>query len=1142
MPDLAHLRARVEFDTRPLDAGAKNAGATIVNIGSTAKGTTAAVRELGAATDAVGASAGKTAEAVKGETSALREVTDASGAAGTGARALAKSTDEAARAAVQAGKAYGSLAAATNAYLFPKTAGQKAQAAELEAAAAAAVKLAAAEAEATKQAQALEEASRKAAKEAAEHATKAAKNWKQFGSAAGDVGHMLTVGVTLPLVALGAASVKSAMDMESLRMGLTTVTGSAAETERQLVRLKKISELPGLGFEEAVQGSIQLQAAGFKAEQAEKSIAAFGNALASAGKGKNELNAVILDLAQIQSAGKITGDEIREISRYVPQLREKIKEAFGTSDSEELQRMGVSSEEFVVKVTKALARLPPVGNSAKNAVETAADDIKQSLAKIGDAGLPVVATFTKGITPAIVGLADGFAKLPSPSQQALLIGGGILAGVAPALKGVEYLIESLAKANALSTSIGALRGGTAVATAATVAAETTAAGATAAAGGGGLLAGAGALISSPAFMIGGGVIGGYGLAAEMDRRQGKADPGVGATLAHLNPFRKDDPSLGAAISKDAARAALAQMGKTPRQAQQEKDREEAFARDTSKADAKAAKQLNLAGDAKFDFETFTLKAKLAAGDEETKAQREAAALVPQLLSRRKELLADAEALKPKIGENAEDALAYWRTQKDAAQLQEQAAELQRKAVAEVSANAKKAATAAKAHQREQFAFRDQARDNFVLAARAKSAGLGEGEDGDPNLKAIRENELLRPVLESKQQDLATQARALLATGKGDAETINEYGQLQADYWQTQIQKGNLATAAAKAEKALQKKAGEEAVKAFNAQMQIAKDQALARASEALPGQEARGLLSELAPVLKQQQGALLADLANYKVGSEDYWKAVGEVEKSKREVAKLEQNAAKEAAEQAKKAADDAKKAHRDRLQLMSAEIRLTELQLKNNPLLTERQRRNASNNMLAQQYVAAMRPERGESRQEKIARLTDAEQIKATIFENLKAQGGGRGNLLLAGRQLDQMAARAGGGGFARARLPEGPAFSKTAGLPPQGRRPEVPLDPRLPGYDPNDPYRPVTLPDGRRTTAYLAPHLSQGAAGGAQNRLADVRRMSQVAAAQAPGMLMVQVVVSDQSPAGIARAVAEALRQQRSNTGLVGAARINR
>lgn len=64
----------------------------------------------------------------------------------------------------------------------------------------------------------------------------------------------------------------------------------------------------------------------------------------------------------------------------------------------------------------------------------------------------------------------------------------------------------------------------------------------------------------------------------------------------------------------------------------------------------------------------------------------------------------------------------------------------------------------------------------------------------------------------------------------------------------------------------------------------------------------------------------------------------------------------------------------------------------------------------------------------------------------------------------------------------------------------------------------------------------------GGAQNRLADVRRMSQAAAAEAPGMVMVQVVVSDQSPAGIARAVAEALRQQRSNSGLVGAARIGR
>jgi hypothetical protein len=302
----------------------------------------------------------------------------------------------------------------------------------------------------------------------------------------------------------------------------------------------------------------------------------------------------------------------------------------------------------------------------------------------------------------------------------------------------------------------------------------------------------------------------------------------------------------------------------------------------------------------------------------------------------------------------------------------------------------------------------------VLAARAASAARGEGEDGDPNQRAIRENELMRPVLAGKQANLKAQAQALLASKKSDPETIKEFQQLEADYWQLEIQKGTLAAGAARAEKALQKKAGEEATKAFRARTQIARDQAAAKAAEALPGQEQRALLRELGPVLQEEQNALLADLANYKEGSADYWKAVGEIEKSKREQAKLEQNAAKEAANQQKKTAEEHRKASRERLQLMGAEIRLAELQLKNNPLLSERQRRAAANQLLARQYAEALQPQAGENRMERVNRLLEAEQIKGQVLDNFKAMGYGRLGQVYAVRQLDALARQAAGSGLA--------------------------------------------------------------------------------------------------------------------------------
>ena len=90
----------------------------------------------------------------------------------------------------------------------------------------------------------------------------ATAGFKKFGDQLSSIGNTLSVGVTLPVIALGAAVVNSAANMDSLKRGLIAVSGSAAEAERQFVGLKEVAKLPGLGLKEAVQGSINLQALG----------------------------------------------------------------------------------------------------------------------------------------------------------------------------------------------------------------------------------------------------------------------------------------------------------------------------------------------------------------------------------------------------------------------------------------------------------------------------------------------------------------------------------------------------------------------------------------------------------------------------------------------------------------------------------------------------------------------------------------------------------------------------------------------------------------------------------------------------------------------------------------------------------------
>jgi len=170
-----------------------------------------------------------------------------------------------------------------------------------------------------------------------------------------------------------ASSIAAAADMEALTMGLMAVSGSAAEASAQIERLALVAKIPGLGFREALQGSIALQAAGLSARLAEAALIGFGNALATVGKGKADLDGVMLALTQIAAKGKIMGQEINQIAERVPQIRQIMLAAFGTASGEQLEQLGIDAKMFIALVTQELLKLPMVTGGAKNAFENLGD-------------------------------------------------------------------------------------------------------------------------------------------------------------------------------------------------------------------------------------------------------------------------------------------------------------------------------------------------------------------------------------------------------------------------------------------------------------------------------------------------------------------------------------------------------------------------------------------------------------------------------------------------------------------------------------------------------------------------------------------------------------------------------------------------
>lgn len=272
---------------------------------------------------------------------------------------------------------------------------------------------------------------------------------KEFKS----IGSDLSQTVSLPIIAIGAGAVKAFGDLEALQKGLISVMGSAEAAGAEFTKLKEVAKLPGLGLEEAVKGSVNLQSAGFSADQAREALLQFGNALATVGKGKNELNLVVLALTQLQNKASGFGQDLRQLVEQLPQLRGALTNAFGTADSEAIAKLGVTGKQVVETLIGEFSKLPRVSGGIKNAFENLSDSTKIAFANLGEAlnkSLNIEGLLNK-ISNFVTNAANAFARL-SPETQRLIIG---LAGIAAAVGPILFAIGTLS--SGVSAGIGVVR-------------------------------------------------------------------------------------------------------------------------------------------------------------------------------------------------------------------------------------------------------------------------------------------------------------------------------------------------------------------------------------------------------------------------------------------------------------------------------------------------------------------------------------------------------------------------------------------------------------------------------------------------------------------------------------------------------------
>jgi tape measure domain-containing protein len=174
-------------------------------------------------------------------------------------------------------------------------------------------------------------------------------------------------------------------EREKMTLGMKSIMGSAEAAKKRLQELRELAESPGLSVGGVVSADVRLQSSGLNAQESAKAVEQFGNALALVGGGEAELKGVALALGQISAKGKVSAEEINQIAERLPQVRLAMQRAFGTADTELLQKMGIDARTFINGISDNLGALPRATSGAADAMMKAGDAWTDFKAALGQA-------------------------------------------------------------------------------------------------------------------------------------------------------------------------------------------------------------------------------------------------------------------------------------------------------------------------------------------------------------------------------------------------------------------------------------------------------------------------------------------------------------------------------------------------------------------------------------------------------------------------------------------------------------------------------------------------------------------------------------------------------------------------------------
>lgn len=127
-------------------------------------------------------------------------------------------------------------------------------------------------------------------------------------------GALLTAKLTEPMLAFGAAAIKSADQLEQATIAYETLLGSGEAAAKMLSDMKAFAATTPFEFPELITAGKRLLAMGFTAQELIPTMRNVGNAVSGLGGDAGVMNRIILAMGQIRAKGQLMSQEMRQLA------------------------------------------------------------------------------------------------------------------------------------------------------------------------------------------------------------------------------------------------------------------------------------------------------------------------------------------------------------------------------------------------------------------------------------------------------------------------------------------------------------------------------------------------------------------------------------------------------------------------------------------------------------------------------------------------------------------------------------------------------------------------------------------------------------------------------------------------------------